>query len=291
MEREGIVKIGAHVKTSGGVNKAIDRAEEIGAETIQIFSGAPQAWRRKHYADAEVEAYRKRVAETGIAPAFIHGLYLVNLATENPELLAKSYEALVAEMNAAHLLGAKGVIFHLGSHKGAGYEARFHQVVEYCAKVVEATPDDAWLILENSAGMGGSVGSKFSELGTIINECATDRIKVCLDTQHSFAAGYDLKSRNGLERTMDEFDREIGVERLVAVHANDSKCPLGGGLDRHENIGEGHLGNDGFATIMSHPAFAEVPFLLEVPGYDDEGPDKANVDALKAIRGEIAKGA
>jgi len=285
------VKIGAHVKTSGGVDKAIDRAEEIGAETIQIFSGAPQAWRRKTYADAEVAAYRKRVAETGIGPAFIHGLYLVNLATENPELLAKSCEALVAEMNAAHLLGAKGVIFHLGSHKGAGYEARFHQVVEYCAKVVEATPDDAWLILENSAGMGGSVGSKFSELGTIINECATDRIKVCLDTQHSFAAGYDLKSRNGLERTMDEFDREIGVERLVAVHANDSKCPLGGGLDRHENIGEGHLGNDGFATIMSHPAFAEVPFLLEVPGYDDEGPDKANVDALKAIRGEIAKGA
>lgn len=285
------MKIGAHVKTSGGVDKAIDRAEEIGAETIQIFSGAPQAWRRKTYADAEVAAYRKRVAETGIGPAFIHGLYLVNLATENPELLAKSCEALVAEMNAAHLLGAKGVIFHLGSHKGAGYEARFHQVVEYCAKVVEATPDDAWLILENSAGMGGSVGSKFSELGTIINECATDRIKVCLDTQHSFAAGYDLKSRNGLERTMDEFDREIGVERLVAVHANDSKCPLGGGLDRHENIGEGHLGNDGFATIMSHPAFAEVPFLLEVPGYDDEGPDKANVDALKAIRGEIAKGA
>jgi deoxyribonuclease-4 len=188
-------------------------------------------------------------------------------------------------------LGAKGVIFHLGSHKGAGYEARFHQVVEYCAKVVEATPDDAWLILENSAGMGGSVGSKFSELGTIIKECATDRIKVCLDTQHSFAAGYDLKSRDGIERAMDEFDREIGVERLVAVHANDSKCPLGGGLDRHENIGDGHLGTDGFATIMSHAAFADVPFLLEVPGYGDEGPDKANVDALKAIRAEIAAGA
>ena len=285
------MKIGAHVKTSGGVDKAVDRAEEIGAETIQIFSGAPQAWRRKTYADAEVAAYRKRVAETGIGPAFIHGLYLVNLATENPELLAKSCEALVAEMNAAHLLGAKGVIFHLGSHKGAGYEARFHQVVEYCAKVVEATPDDAWLILENSAGMGGSVGSKFSELGTIINECATDRIKVCLDTQHSFAAGYDLKSRDGIERAMAEFDREIGVERLVAVHANDSKCALGGGLDRHENIGDGHLGNDGFATIMSHPAFAEVPFLLEVPGYGDEGPDKASVDALKAIRAEIATGA
>ena len=161
----------------------------------------------------------------------------MNLATENPDLLAKSYEALVAEMNAAHLLGAKGVIFHLGSHKGAGYEARFHQVVEYCAKVVEATPDDAWLILENSAGMGGSVGSKFVELGTIIKESGATRIKVCLDTQHAFASGYDLKSRDGIERVMEEFDREVGIERLAAVHANDSKCPLGGGLDRHENIG------------------------------------------------------
>ena len=177
------MKIGAHVRTTGGVDKAIERAAEIGAEAIQIFSGAPQAWRRKTYSVAEVEAYRARVAETGIEPAFIHGLYLVNLATENPDLLAKGYEALVAEMNAAHLLGAKGVIFHLGSHKGAGYEARFHQVVEYCGKVVAATPDDTWLILENSAGMGGSVGSKFVELGTIIKECAADRIKV-----HRYAA-------------------------------------------------------------------------------------------------------
>lgn len=278
------MKIGAHVKTTGGVDKAIERAAEIGAEAIQIFSGAPQAWRRKTYGAAEVEAYGARVGETGIEPAFIHGLYLVNLATENPDLLAKGYEALVAEMNAAHLLGARGVIFHLGSHKGAGYEARFHQVVEYCGKVVAATPDDTWLILENSAGMGGSVGSKFIELGTIIKECGEDRIKVCLDTQHAFASGYDLKSRDGIERVMDEFDREIGLERLAAVHANDSKCPLGGGLDRHENIGDGYLGKDGFATIMAHPAFADVPFLLEVPGFDGEGPDKLNVDALKAIR-------
>ncbi|HET8944320.1 MAG TPA: deoxyribonuclease IV [Dehalococcoidia bacterium] len=281
------MRIGAHVKTAGGVDKAIDRAEEIGAETIQIFSGAPQAWRRKNYTEEEVATYKKRVAETGIAPAFIHGLYLVNLASENPDLLAKSYEALVAEMNAAHLLGARGVIFHLGSHKGAGYEACFRQVIEYCGKVVEATPDDAWLILENSAGMGGSVGSKFSELGTIIKECGSERVKVCLDTQHSFAAGYDLKSRDGIERVMDEFDREIGLTRLVAVHANDSKCALAGGLDRHENIGDGHLGRDGFANIMSHAAFADVPFLLEVPGYEDQGPDKPNVDALKAVRAAV----
>jgi deoxyribonuclease-4 len=281
------MKIGAHVKTAGGVDKAIDRAEEMGAETIQIFSGAPQAWRRKNYSESEVATYRARVTETGIEPAFIHGLYLVNLASENPDLLAKSYEALVAEMNAAHLIGARGVIFHLGSHKGAGYDACFRQVVEYCGKVVAATPEDAWLILENSAGMGGSVGSRFSELGTIIKECGSPRVKVCLDTQHTFAAGYDLKTPSGIERVMEEFDREVGIERLVAVHANDSKCGLGGGLDRHENIGDGQLGREGFANIMSHAAFRDVPFLLEVPGLDNEGPDKANVDALKAVRASL----
>ncbi len=280
------MKIGAHVKTSGGVDLAIDRAHELGAETIQIFSGAPQAWRRKTYKDGEVDSYKQKVADTGIEPAFIHGLYLVNLATDKPELLAKSLDALVQEMNAAHLLGATGVIFHLGSHKGAGYEKRVGQVVEYVRKVVDATTEDTSLILENGAGMGGSVGSTFAELGRIIRESGSDRVKVCLDTQHAFAAGHDVKTPGGLERVMEEFDKEIGLSNLVAVHANDSKCELGGGLDRHENIGEGRIGRDGFANILSHSAFAEVPFLLEVPGFEGGGPDKQNVDILKELRAE-----
>jgi deoxyribonuclease-4 len=268
------------------VDKAIGRAEEIGAEAIQVFSGAPQAWKRKTYSKDEVETYRAEVDRTGIAPCFIHGLYLVNLASQNADLLAKSYDALVAEMHAASLIGARGVIFHLGSHKGAGYEACVEQVAEYCRRILEATPDDAMLILENSAGMGGAVGSKFAELGRIAREAGSKRVGICLDTQHSFAAGYDLKTADGVERTMEEFDREIGLERLAAVHANDSKVPLGGGLDRHENIGEGHIGRDGFINIMSHAAFAEVPFLLEVPGFDDDGPDRKNIEILKEIREE-----
>lgn len=281
------MKIGAHERSGGGVDKAVDRALEMGAETIQIFSGAPQAWRRKNYTQAEVEAFKQKTRATGIEPSFIHGLYLVNLASQNPDFLAKSLEALTNEMHAAALIGAKGVIFHLGSHKGAGYEACVDQVIEYCCKVLEATPPEAWLILENSAGMGGAIGSRFAELGHIVKSCGSDRVKVCLDTCHTFAAGYDVKTPEGLAATMDEFDREIGIERLVAVHANDSKAPLGGGLDRHANIGEGHIGEDGFITIFRHPAFAEMPFLLEVPGTDDSGPDKANVDALKRLR-EIA---
>ncbi len=278
------MKLGAHVSTAGGVDKAVDRAEEMGAEAIQVFSGAPQAWRRKSYAKEEVAAYKSRLKETGIGPVFIHGLYLMNFATDNPELLKKSQEALIAEMKAASLIGARGVIFHLGSHKGAGYEARVGQVIEECRKVLASTPDDAWLILENSAGMGGAVGSKFAELGRIARESGSDRVKVCLDTQHAFAAGYDMKTREGLDAAMAEFEEEIGLEQLVAVHANDSKVELGGGRDRHENIGEGYIGRDGFSNLLSHPAFAEVPFLLEVPGFGDSGPDKANLDILKELR-------
>jgi len=282
------MKIGAHVRTAGGVDKAIDRAQEIGAETIQIFSGAPQAWRRKDYRPEEVEAYRARVAETAIEPAFLHGVYLANLATDKQEHLAKSLDALVHDMNVCHLLGASGVIFHLGSHRGAGFDQVFPQVAESVRKVVDATPEDTWLILENSAGMGGTVGSRFQELGSIIREAGSPRVKVCLDTQHMFAAGYDVKTKDGLEAAMSEFDAEVGLDPLVAVHANDSKCPLAGGVDRHENIGEGHIGLDGLLNVMSHPAFRELPFLLEVPGFDNQGPDRRNVEILKALREKAA---
>jgi len=278
------MELGAHVRTAGGVDKAVDRAEEMGAETIQVFSGAPQAWRRKNYKKEEVEAFKARLKETGIGPVFIHGLYLMNFGTDNPDLLKKSQEALVAEMNSASLIGARGVIFHLGSHKGAGYEARVGQVIDQCRQVLESTPDDAWLILENAAGQGGAIGSKFAELGRIAKEVGSDRVKVCLDTQHTFAAGYDVKTRKGLDATMAEFDKDIGLDRLAAVHANDSKIELGGGRDRHENIGEGFIGRDGFENLLSHSTFADVPFLLEVPGFDDSGPDKANVDILKELR-------
>jgi deoxyribonuclease-4 len=284
------MKIGAHVRTAGGVQNAIGHAEEMGAEAIQIFSGAPYAWKRKNYSQAEVDAYGKRVEETGIEPCFIHGLYLVNLASADAALLARSHDALVGDMKAASLINARGVIFHIGSHMGAGYDASVNQVVEQVQRVVEDTPDDAWLILENAAGMGGAIGSKFGELGRIIREAGSDRVKVCLDTQHSFAAGHDVKTRAGLDKMLEEFDREVGLERLVAVHANDSKIALGGGVDRHANIGEGEIGRDGFVNILSHQAFAEVPFLLEVPGIEDKGPDKENVERLKALRKEAGEG-
>jgi len=282
------MRIGAHVSTAGGLDKGIERAQAMGAQAIQIFGAAPQSWRRKAYAQAEADAFRESAAAADIWPVFLHGVYLVNLATSNPDNLIKSCDALIHDMRLCSQIGAKGVIFHIGSHRGAGFPRVFGQIVESIRQVLAETPDVTWLILENSAGMGDSVGSRFSELRAIMGEVASPRVKVCFDTQHAFAAGYDVATAEGLEATLDEFEREVGLAHLVAVHANDSKCPLGGGVDRHENIGEGHIGRQGFQVIMAHPAFRDLPFLLEVPGFPQEGrkpegPDKENVDRLKAI--------
>jgi deoxyribonuclease-4 len=193
-------------------------------------------------------------------------------------------------MSTCSQLGIRGVIFHLGSHKGQGLETVFDQICRACSEVLEATPSDVLLVLENSAGSGGTIGSSFADLGRIIRSVGSDRIKVCLDTQHSYAAGYDLATDDGLEAAMSEFEREVGFEKLVAVHANDSKVELGSGRDRHENIGDGLIGLEGFGRIMTHPAFQDVPFILEVPGLEGKGPDQANVDALKMIRAKAGAG-
>jgi deoxyribonuclease IV len=280
------MRVGAHVSTSGGLDKAIDRAQAMGAETIQIFGGPPQTWRRRTYPDEETAAFREKAKAADVGPVFLHAIYLISLVADDPVFIEKGQGALIADLELCARIGAKGSIVHAGSHKGAGFDAVLERVAEAVKRVLAATPRDSWLILENSAGMGGSVGAHFRELGTIIREVGDERVKVCLDTQHAFAMGYDLTSEDGLKETVDEFKREIGLDRLVACHANDSKIALGGVRDRHENIGEGYIGRDGFRRVMSHPAFANIPFILEVPGFGDHGPDKENLDILKDIRRE-----
>ena len=286
------MRIGAHVSTAGGLEKGIERAQAMGAETIQIFGAPPQTWRRRAYPPQEAEAFQAQAAAADIWPVFIHAVYLVNLATSNPENLVKSQDALIADMVLSSAIGAKGVIFHVGSHRGVGYEKVFGQIVDSVRRVLAETPEDTWLILENSAGMGDSVGRRFSELADIMKEVASPRLTVCFDTQHAFSAGYEVATETGLAATVDKLEREVGLAHLVAIHANDSKCPLAGGVDRHENIGEGHIGRAGFEVIVAQPAFRDLPFLLEVPGFPKEGkkpegPDKENVDRLKAIAAAV----
>ena len=277
------MKVGAHVSTAGGLSKSIDRAQEIGAEAIQIFASSPRAWAFKAPSEEEVLAFREKSGEADVSPTFLHGSYLVNVGGA-PELIEKSVESLASHMNVAGQIGAAGVIFHGGSHKGVGFDGILDQAATALREVLSRSPSDVWLIIENSAGMGAHIGSSFKEIGTLMASIDSPQVMVCLDTQHCLAAGYSIAADDGIQAAMDEFDKEIGLSRLVAVHANDSKMELGSGVDRHENIGEGHLGEAGFETIMGHDAFRDVPFILEVPGFEKKGPDKENVDRLKAIR-------
>lgn len=278
------MQIGAHVSSSGRIEKCFDRAGAIGAETIQIFASAPQSWRTTEHSDDAVAAFRSRAIECGIDSVFLHGAYLINLATGDPAHLSRSVGSLTSALETAARLAARGVIFHVGSHKGTGFEGVLPQIETAVTTVLEKTPKDTWLVLENSAGMGGSIGATFAELGAIIRGVHSERVRICLDTCHLLAAGHEIRTPGGLDATMAAFDREIGLDRLVAIHANDSKVDLGGGRDRHENIGEGFIGLEGFATMIGHPAFASLPFILEVPGFEGNGPDQRNIDLLREIR-------
>ena len=257
------------------------------AETIQIFASSPRAWKFRELKPEIVEKFREGSESTGIAPVFIHGSYLVNIGG-NPDQLDKSVACLTQNMEVAAEIGAAGVVFHAGSHKGKGFEAVIGSATDALKRVLDDSPEGPFLIVENSAGMGSHLGASFEELGRMIEEVGSDRMKVCLDTEHCFAAGYDLADSAGIDAAMEEFDRHIGLDRLVVVHANDAKVELGSGVDRHENIGEGHIGIEGFEVIIGHAAFRDVPFVLEVPGPDKKGPDKDNLDRLKAIRERLA---
>jgi deoxyribonuclease-4 len=262
---------------------------DMGAEAMQIFLTPPQQWRSSKVEPAIADEFRARLADSPIDPVFVHGVYLINLAASDATMLLRSTSNLKSAMYTCGQLNIKGVIFHIGSHKGTGLDAVFDQICAACREILDNSPEQTLLVLENSAGAGGNIGSKWPDLGRIIRQVGSDRVRVCIDTQHSYAAGYDVSTAEGLDATMDEFQREVGWDRIVAVHANDSKSALGSGLDRHENIGMGNIGREGFARMLAHPAFRDLPFILEVPGMDGSGPDKANLDILKEIRASVLR--
>ena len=281
------MQIGAHVSSAGGISKSIDRGLEIGCEAIQIFGSSARTWAFKHPPEKEIAAFKERRAETGMGAVFFHAIYLINLGSPDPALVDKGVQSLINYMTLAADIEADGVIFHPGSHKGQGYEQVFDQAVGAIQRVLDSSPEGPYLCLENMAGMGQHIGAKFEELGGILQAVDSPRLRICLDTQHSFAAGYDLTTVPGVEAMIAQFDEVIGADKLAAVHANDSKQLCGSGVDRHDNIGEGYIGEQGFACIMGNPAFRNVPFFLEVPGFEGDGPDQQNIDILKRIREEV----
>lgn len=277
-----MAKIGAHVSAAGSLDLSFDRALEIGAECTQIFISPPQQWFKKVYSQENILQYRQKTIHTGIGPNFIHGAYLINLASENPLNVAKSVDWLIYSQRVAEQLGIEGTIFHIGSSGKMERSQALDQVTKAIYKILEKT-GDAQLILETSAGAGNTIGDEFFELGKIIKDLKDPRVKVCLDTQHIFASGYDIRTKKGLEKTMEEFDREVGVDLIVAIHTNDSKTELGSHRDRHENIGEGLIGKEGLAQILNHSALRNLPFIIETPGFANTGPDEENIKILKSL--------
>ena len=281
---------GAHVKASGGVWTAVERGEALGVQAIQFFAGSPRTWKPQIYRSADAERFREARAASGLRFAVIHTIYLINLATVNEEFYEKSVVALVGAVTAAEQLGVEAIVTHIGSHQGAGFEAGLARVREALLRALEEVGDSrVRLLLENTAGAGGTMGVTFAELAAMIAATGGDeRLGVCLDTAHLLASGHELRSAEGLDATVTSFAETVGLERLVMVHLNDSKTPLGSNRDRHENIGEGEIGRKAMRLIVNHRAFADIPGILEVPGYDGQGPDRANLDTLRELRGEEA---
>jgi apurinic endonuclease APN1 len=274
--------IGAHVK--GGIKGAVNSALEIGATSMQIFIGSPQTWREPTPSSTDIQQLRAGVIKHSLGPVFVHGNYLVNLASQTLEFRTKSVKNLHDALRMADSCGAVGLIFHPGSAGQATYEEAVERVIKAIEVVMDGYTGECKLLLEVCAGQGQTIGDRFSEFADILSAMGHDRrLGVCWDTCHLFNAGYDVATEDGLKQTIDEFDTLIGFDWLYAVHANDSKNPLGARRDRHENIGQGHIGEEAFERMLHHQALRTLPWILEVPGFENKGPDKRNIEILKRL--------
>jgi deoxyribonuclease IV len=257
------VLFGAHVSSAGGIANAIDHIEAIGGDAVQVFTQSPRMWRPTAHAPEELERFRTRREEAHVRYVACHALYLVNLASRDPEIRHKSFKALCATMETARGIDADAVVFHVGSHLGYGFDEAVDLVVPALRDLLELTSDTLWLCLENAAGAGGTIGRSVAELATLFEALeAHPRLGVCLDSCHWWASGVDVTDAAALEDALGELDAGIGLDRLRLLHVNDAKTPLGSNVDRHEVVADGLLG-DGLATFLGHPAFRDLPAVLE----------------------------
>lgn len=270
---------------SGGLPRAVDRAVERGCETMQIFASNPRGWKHSDILPADIAVFRQGCEREGIGPVFVHTIYLINLAAAADEVWERSLDSLEMNMQAAAALGSAAVVTHLGSHGGKGDEFGIRRVIQAIEKAFTRSEKIVPILLETTAGSGNSVGHDFAQLGRIAGAFAGEgTLGVCFDTCHAFAAGYELRTSEGLERALDELDREVGLQRLALVHANDSKGDLASHLDRHEHIGQGKLGKEAFALMAVHPALRDLPWILETPAMTVDD-DRENLHRLRELAG------
>ena len=278
--------IGAHMSIAGGLHLALERGAAIGCSAVQIFLKNQRQWAARPLEEAEVRAFRRARRATGIRPVFAHSSYLINLCSPVPVALRQAVDAFTDELERAEALGLSCVVIHPGSHMGSGLEAGLTCVTAALDEALKRTAGyRVKVALENTAGGGNTVGRTFGELGALLRRSARpERLGVCIDTCHLFAAGYDIRRRAGYERAVTECAAAVGLRRVLAFHLNDAKAPLGSGLDRHEHIGNGRLGLGPFRLLLNDTRFARVPKVLETPKEPEPQADLRNLAVLRRLK-------
>jgi len=277
------LKVGMHVSIAGTIDLAVDRAVESNCDTFQIFTRNPRGWKVSNLDHEEVEKFKSKLRQHNIGPVVSHMPYLPNLSSPKDDFYEKSVEALVGEVERCTLLKIQYIVIHLGSHLGLGRDAGLKRLVGALNPATAKIKGDLKILLENTAGQANSMGSRFEELREIIDKSRhPKRLGICLDSCHLYAAGYDLHTSKSVKATMERFEEIVGVEELKVIHLNDSKNGLGSGLDRHEHIGMGYIGEEGFRALLHHPTVRELPLILETP-IDERRDDQENLKMTREL--------
>ncbi|MCS7142766.1 MAG: deoxyribonuclease IV [Aigarchaeota archaeon] len=258
--------LGAHVSIAGSIDRSVDRAKELQCTTFQIFTRNPRGWRASKLKDDEVDAFKRKVYEARYEVVIAHMPYLPNISSPLKVGWTKSVNVLIDELERCELLGIQYLVCHIGSHMGRGVEVGIAQVSKAVDLAIERVSPRCMVLLENMAGQRNSTGSKFEDINKILSKIQHgDRVGVCLDTCHLLAAGYDVRTSEAIERTLSKFDEVVGLKRMKVVHLNDSKGKLGSSLDRHEHIGLGEIGEEGFRSFINNPMIRDLPMIIETP--------------------------
>jgi deoxyribonuclease-4 len=281
------MRIGAHVRAGKGLVPALQHGADISADVVQIFTQSPRMWKPSQYSPEVLDGYRRAQSDhPSVTATFCHATYLINLASPDPELTAKSRTCLNANLAAAEGMGADGLVLHIGSHRGRGFETALPGVADALIEAldsVDASPEPCPILLENAAGAGDTVGRSFEELAAVIVAAGDDdRLGVCVDTQHLWASGVPFATIHDADALVELVSQTVGLDRLRCMHLNDSKVQFGANKDRHENIGDGTIGADGLSALLGHPALQGLPAILEVPG-DGDGPRAEDVATARKV--------
>lgn len=277
--------LGAHMSIAGGTPLAVQRAQRVQANVMQIFVKNNNRWEGRDLTDEEVRRFRAACRDAGLRAVVAHNAYLINLASPDEQLWRRSIRAMIDELERCRRLGLSHLVSHPGAHVGSGEGRGIRRAAQALERIADALPDHPVKIaLETTAGQGTCLGHRFEHLRDILAACgARDRLAICLDTCHVFAAGYDFRTEDSYRNMMREFDLELGTDRLQVIHCNDSKCELGGRVDRHAHIGDGHIGAAGFGWLLRDPRLASVPKILETPKGKDQKEDRRNLRTLRRL--------